>query len=334
MQIKRKALYNLLRMNWLQDSTVEVEPWQVEDYRSLSEEELFDRLESLDLKLDRQTFVAYAADYDTPEELADDLVSEEEDPRHQDRVFLCIFELWRRFVYDKPCFSIFCDELDRQINLYDRDELKNRESIHDVLARLEAVLDENVDEGGDPQEVFDLISAGCANDVEGFLYDFIAEQIDHENFGFAAELIDGFYEYVQDSLRFDFLRTRLVAEIDPTEANLLLRSLVTAVEQDKDLDLKMEMLSFLAGGGQCELFVVLGQQVIPLLKKEEDFQDLLAICIHFYRCLDHDQEEQRIQKIIDKRADYNPSDSINAQDSDIISLSKLMECSGRPSSNV
>ena len=33
MQIERRALYNLMRMNWQIDPSLPAEPWQVEDYR-------------------------------------------------------------------------------------------------------------------------------------------------------------------------------------------------------------------------------------------------------------------------------------------------------------
>ena len=45
MHIDRKALYNLLRLNWLRDPSLDVEPWQVEDYRHLELETLYERLQ-------------------------------------------------------------------------------------------------------------------------------------------------------------------------------------------------------------------------------------------------------------------------------------------------
>ena len=35
MDAERRALYNSLRMHWLLDPNMAVEPWQVEDYRSM-----------------------------------------------------------------------------------------------------------------------------------------------------------------------------------------------------------------------------------------------------------------------------------------------------------
>ncbi len=44
MQIQRRVLYNSLRQNWLLDPELDVADWQVEDYRTLETEELFDRI--------------------------------------------------------------------------------------------------------------------------------------------------------------------------------------------------------------------------------------------------------------------------------------------------
>ena len=53
MELERRTLYNLLRINWLVDSKLNVQPWQVEDYRALSLETLFHKLQKLGFFLDR-----------------------------------------------------------------------------------------------------------------------------------------------------------------------------------------------------------------------------------------------------------------------------------------
>lgn len=323
--METKALYNSLRMNWLQDSSMKVEEWQVANYRAMDLEELFERLEDLDIHLDRPTFMAYAQEADTPEELAGILLGEEEDALVQDQVYLVVFELWRRFVIDKPCLTLFCDELDWQINRYDSEDLESAEPIHDILDRLETILDENVDDGGDAHEVFKLVSDGCANDIEDFLYDFVAEQIDNENFQYAAELVDGFYEYVSEPLRFDFLRVRLLAVTEPGAANEYFRQMAIAIAQADDLDLKMEMLSQLAQGGQRDTFAVLMKQTLPLIKKEEDLQDALSICSEFYRSLDCEKEVATMQHILEQREGLDCAEEVDPNDPDLVAFSQIVE---------
>lgn len=304
MQINRRPLYNSLRMNWVIDPTLEVEPWQVEDYRSLPLDEIFERLEDHDIHLDKFSFISFAENLDAPEEMADGLLDDlPDDAKIHDQVYLLIFELWRRLLPEKPCLSVFCDELDHQIHLYDRGQTENVEAIQDALANLQVILDENNDEGVDPLEALDCIDAGCANDVESFLYDFIAEQIDNDNFSYASELLDGFTPYVRDVKWFEFLRARVLSATDPKAANLIVRRLVTAECSSKNpnLEFNLELLSFLVRVGDKETFDRLVKTSASLIKAEEDFQDLVAISADFYHCLDRDPIEQELQGILKKR---------------------------------
>ena len=78
MEMNRKALYNSLRMNWVLDPTIDVEAWQVEDYRSMPIDGLFERLEDMDIRMDKGSFIAFAGSMDTPEELAETLALEDD----------------------------------------------------------------------------------------------------------------------------------------------------------------------------------------------------------------------------------------------------------------
>lgn len=325
MQIERRALYNSLRMNWLHDSALKVEPWQVEDYRSLRLDTLFDKLKQKEIFLDRISLLALAENVDTPEELTDDLLADYElDAASQDQVYLVIFELWRRLIPEKPALSIFCDELDHQIHLYDKGESQNPEAIQDALANLQVILDENTDVGVSPLEVFESVGAGCANDVESFLYDFIAEQIDHNNYSYAAELLDGFRNYVRDTRWFEFLNTRLVAVSDPEQANLLIRKLVREAAKEPDLEFNLEILAFMVQAGEHDIFVNLVKQTLGLLELEEDFHDLLNTCADYYRRLDHDHEEHAIHLILNSRSKIPLEGILAPNDPHISQLVKIL----------
>ena len=134
MELPRKVLYNLLRSNWLMDPELDVSYWQVEDYRTLSLDSLFRRLAKQHIQLDLSSFIAYAENYNTPEELTEDITENFDDSiEEQDKVYLQIFELWRRLVPEKLCLSIFCDELDYLMNLYDNGEMENTEGLHTIF---------------------------------------------------------------------------------------------------------------------------------------------------------------------------------------------------------
>lgn len=315
MEIERRTLYNSLRMNWGYDPTIQVEAWQVEDYRKLRLEQIFEKLKEKDIFLDRISFLALAENAQSPEELTDDLLADSDlNALSQDQIYLLIFELWRRFVPEKACLSIFCDELDYQIDLYDRGIAPTAEAIQDALANLQVILDENADEGVQPKEILATINAGCANDIESFLYDFIAEQIDNRNFTYASELLDGFTSYVQDIRWFIFLKARLLAIKDPQEADKLIRNIVDKNNTDPNLELNLEILSILVQGGERDLFVKLVKNTVKNLENEEDFQDLLTISADYYRCLDLEEKENAIQDILKKRSAKSLDGSLKKDD--------------------
>ncbi len=308
MQINRRPLYNSLRMNWVMDPTLDVEPWQVEDYRAMPLDVLFERLEDKGICLDKSSFKIYAESVDTPEDLTDALLADfdEADTKTQDQVYLTIFELWRRLLPEKNCLSIFCDELDHQIHLFDGGQVESIESIQDALANLQAILDENVDNGSDPVEAFECIESGCANDIEIFLHDFIAELIDEGNYSYANELLDGFLNYLHDVKWFEFLRARLLAaNNNVAEATLMIRELIEDKSSPPDLELNLEILSFMVRNGDRETFERLVRQTTDLLQIEEDFQALLSICADFFHRLDCEQVEEALLSLLKQRQKHD-----------------------------
>lgn len=306
MNTERRALYNSLRISWKQDSSLNVEPWQVEDYRALTLDQIFNRLSLQEIQFDRHSFTSFAEEFVTPEDLTDHLLADTDvDGATVDQIYLLIFELWRRLVPEKLSLSIFCDELDYQIDLYDTEPLTHQEAIQDALANLSVILEENTDEGVEPKEAFQTISQACANDLDSFIYDFTAEQIDNENESYATELIDDFAPFVSDPKWLDFLRCRLLANQDPVAANILLHQLIEESADAKDIEFNFEVLSFLVTYGDQEDFVFLIKQTVPLLEKEEDFQDLLAVSADFYHRLDVEEVEHNLQKILKSRSKIN-----------------------------
>lgn len=326
MQIERRALYNLMRLNWLHNPNMPVEPWQVEDYRTMPLETIFERLRFHDIEFEKGLFIDLAADYDSPEDFTDAVLAEfDADTVTQDQIYLLLFELWRRLLPEKPCLSVFCDELDHQIHLYDSGNSENTEEIQDVVANLQVILDENIDEGADPLEVFESICGGCANDVESFLYDYISDQIESDHLSYAADLLDGFNNYVSDVKWFDFLRARHIAFHDQSAANELVPQLIQDSKDTPDLEFNLELLSFLVQGGEKGIFVGLVRKTLPLLQTEGDFQDLLAICIDFFHRLDCEKEEDSLQKLLRKRSHLHLEGVVNSKDPQINELLHLLE---------
>lgn len=325
MQVERRALYNSLRIHWLSDPSIEVENWQVLDYRTLTLSELFANLERFDLKFDRTSFAAAGEQYETPEDFADHLLEEQGlGQEHHDLLYLNVFELWRRLLPEKRSLSIICDELDHLITLYDNGNLKSPEALEDGIANLQQILDENADEGVSRNEVFVSINSGCANDLESFLYDFISEQTDAKNYPYASELLEGFKEAVEDKRWFDFLEARLKMPSEPDEANEMLEKIIRKAPQDPDLVFNLELLAFLVQDGEKTLFPRLAKQTLTILEKEEDFQDLLVLIADYFHCLDKDEQEQQVRTLHKNRL-HNPSSTqLDPLDNDVKVIKQIL----------
>lgn len=303
MDIERRALYTALRFNWLSDPTLQLDPWQVENYREMSLPLIFSRLKNVGYQLDKESFSALSDSYESPEDLVDDLFADEEpDPKKEDQLYLLIFELWRRFEKEKPSLSIFCEELDHQIFLYDQGKITSMEDIQDLLNKLQLILEENSEEGADPESILQMINRGCANDIEGFLQDFISEQIEAGNFSYAEDLLESFSQYASDKKWFELLNLKLIANTDPVHVPSLLEGLTETALDSSDLEFNFEVLSESTYEGDKDIFRNIVHHCLSLIKNEEDFKDLVAICIEFLRLSDKDSETENLESLMRKRA--------------------------------
>jgi hypothetical protein len=318
MRFKGRALYNLLKLSQMEDPSETVQPWQVAPYRSIYSQELFSRLTKIGISLNEETFLVYGESCDSPEELTDCLHLEDEDHEKYEESYLIIFELWRRFLPKKQSLSLFGDELDHLIDLYDKGELVDEEELQNALSELEDVLDQSADAGTDPEEVFEMVGQYCAHDMETFLYDYIIEQMDAKNTTYASELLDGFYDYVKEKRWFDFLKARLFAVADSDESDALMLGLIELLEEEPDLELSFEICKFLVHQGDTSLFVKAGRLVLDRIEKEEDYKALLHILAEFHRCLDEEMEERAVKDLLLKREGKKDDAIISSEDKKMV----------------
>lgn len=293
--LKTKALYNLLRLHPDEGDSVQIESWAKEDYRSLDLATLFERLKAYQVILDKDSFIQFADQCDTPEDLADLLLSDDAKDEVKDPFYLIVFELWRKLFPERQSLSIFCDELDYRIAMYDLEAIDSDEPIQDGLANLLEVLEENTDAGADPVEILGAISEYCAHDLESFIYDYIAELLDGENFLYASELIEGFSPYVLDPLWFDFLRARSLSFNDIGDAN---RAMHKIFENELELDLLMEMIRFLSANGEHDLFKLAVKKALPLLTSQEEVMEIMRQIADYYGRLDEETKEEEVLKML------------------------------------
>ncbi len=325
MNIGQRALYSLLRENWIRDPSICVEKWQVADYRALSIKELFEELNTLNIHIDSQSFLLYAEKCDTPEDLTDCIVSENADISSYDHVYLLLFELWRILVSEKLSLSIFCDEFDNQIAIYDSEDPSNAKQIHDIIATLQNILDENTDEGEKPTTVLSPITKNCVNDIESFLYDFIAEQIDNEDYSYATELVEGFYSYISDTTWFDFLRARLIALSNIDAAHEAIKTILKAKKKSQNLELYLEIASFMVQHGDRKMFTGMIKKSLAITTTEEEFIELLEICSDYCDYSDLEEQKQEINTLITSRENIQQETSFTQNDNNITTLLNILE---------
>lgn len=321
-KLQAKALHNLLRQEALSDPSPIYEPWQIEDYRELSTYELFHRLETLGLHLTEENFLIYGENYDNPEELTLTIWPSQD---HKDHIYLLLFELWRRLLPEKQSLSIFCDELDHRIDLYEKDPISQESALQNMLIRFGEILNEQQDTGSKPKVIFQAIALHSAHDLSSFLYHYITDQIDNEHFEYAAELVEDFYPFIPDPSGFDFLNVQILAHTNIHEANLVLQRILKELKKTGNLDLLLEISSFLTSHGDPHLFHQAVRQAFELIRIEEDFQELLAIAADYYGFCDMEEEEKKLQTIFTKRSGKDPETPLVKHDPDVQTFSSFLE---------
>ena len=187
--MERKGLYNVLRLNWLKNpDETHVEPWQVEDLRTKSLEELFSQLAKKEILLDELAFAAYANNVDNPEQLTEMLTDTSTTgditsaSAAFDQIYLICFELWRRLCSAKDPLVLLYDELDYQISAYDSGQ-GSKDKVRQSLAELASFMPHNQPEKAGA--AFKIATEECATDLNTFLYDFILETIELDDFAYA-----------------------------------------------------------------------------------------------------------------------------------------------------
>ncbi|NGX55926.1 MAG: hypothetical protein K1060chlam5_00160 [Candidatus Anoxychlamydiales bacterium] len=324
MKIKTKALYNLLRFTSINNPKIKVKPWQVEDLRDLSSGELFKKLHKLNIFLDENSFKEYSKKADSPEELLEILAYDIDEIDIKDRIYLIIFEVFKRLLIEKQCISIFADELDNKIFLYDNQTLESDELLQDLLSNLKTILDDSVDSGLTPKEAMIDFTKYLAHDFENFLYDYIKDQIDSDNDLYAKELIENFYPYITKIIWFDFLKAMILEKEDISKSNEILNSIYNRLFEKFDLNLGFRILEFMVDVGDSELFIKLSKLTLINVAKEEEFSHLMKLTIDFFGRLDNEKKEKKLTQILNKRYKNDPKSNLEKNDMDFLEFSKLL----------
>lgn len=313
-----RARYNLLRIKYEEDRDLAVQSWQIRDYRTMETKEIFIELKKLGLELSKKSFESIADEYESPEELINNLPKELYSSKKP--IYLLIFELWRRLLKDRMTISIFCDELDFLLSAYERDPEQYDERVQNALVELIDILDANVDTGQKPRAVFKRLSSHSAHDLEHFIYNYIFEQIEKGNETLASEMLGDFYDYVKETSWFDFLRIKLLKGSLIEEATLMLARFADLLKEKKDLDLYFEFLHYLIEIDHQSLFLETYKYVTKLIKTEEQYLGMLDILLEFYSLNDLEKEEKTIRKHVEDRREIPFHKKISKEDKDWLGL--------------
>ena len=323
MEFRGRAYFNALRINYRDGKRDDVSAWQVEDYRILPRETLFERLEEFGIHADTETFLQLIEEYDTPEHLLTS-VADDADEETSQQIYLLLFELWRRLGDEKQTLSIFCDELDYVIEDYEDEEEGSRERLFECLEELEDILDDSSDQGTDPKEVFQFFKSFCCHDIEAFLYDFISDDIDKGHETYPSELIDSFTPYFDHPEWLELLRMRLIAACDFDEAAIIYDRFVEVLEKEHDLGLYIEVLKYLTYVNDRNEYFSAFDAALSLAETEEDFDELLENAIDFLHDADPEEEKVLIE-LLSQRGSIDPASKLKKTGKDYKTLQAVMK---------
>ncbi len=319
MSISPKALYNSLRMNYLQNPSMAEESWKVADYRAMSTEALFQKMQNFDFVFEKVSFLAFADAYDSPEELFDHLVSDSEEEHGE--LYLIVFELWRRLANDKQSVSIICDELDHQIFMYDQGEEKSEE-LEDALASFHNALEENVDQGLSRDAIYDAVAEYLANDVQSFMIDYLSDLIDHQDYAYAEDLLEKFYPYMPEKKWFDLLHARIIGVRDIRKGHELVAKLFRQEQSSQDIEFNLDVLAYLISLPDHELFRHVAMRTVSLVETEDELLELIHIAGDIFHSLDMHEKGMALEALYEMRK--NNSRPFSKEDKDLISLKNAL----------
>ena len=300
MRFRGRSLYNSLQISAREEDALDVEPWQILDYRQVADSYLYQRLAALQISVTEQHFLLYAANSDGPEELLDCLWwQEEEGSSEQEEAYLLIFELWRRLLPTRRSVSIFFDDIDFAIAQFDEEEASSEELV-ELLFELEEILRQGREQGMDPQQVFSMLAEYAAQDVEQFLYDYILHVLEEEDGLLASTLIEMFEEYIPEKKWFDLLQVYLLVAFDSDKA---LSALCQILEEEKerssaDIPFLEEVFIFILCAEEVPLLTQGIGLLVECLYTEQDRKEFLEAILEDCSSLGLDSLQESLQDLV------------------------------------
>lgn len=293
------------------------------EIRNSSLEDLFEDVKKLGLPLDQKAFEILAKTYDTPEEMALELIAGNE--RIHASLYPLLCEIWRRLCPEKYTISIFGRELDYLIEQYENATLEQPEDLYQALAQLHNILDENCENGLSPEDAFSIIQEYVDYDLDSFLYIYILNEIETSDGAYAHDLLDAFLPYVQDKIWFDYLMVRVEILEDLEQGYEKLEEFIEIqLKEEENLDLNLEVLLFLAQSGHHTLYLNLALPSISLLDTEEDFLDFADLAKEHFQTLELESLADQVKNVLENRQPRPLNMPFSPEDPDLLQIHKIL----------
>ena len=180
---------------------------------------------------------------------------------------------------------------------------------------------------GEAREGYHFFSAYSCHDLEIFIFEYIAHQIDAGNEQYANELLDGFYPYVDNKRWFDLLKARLVAAADMEEGKIMIHRLLGSLKEEPELYLLFETLHYLIYVEETELFRLTYYQVLEEIETEEDLRELLMLTVEYFNAIEMEKEEAIVTKLLEEHKGKNPQEKIPVPNQALEQLKELVSLS-------
>lgn len=318
MEARGRARFNRCRFDKRQaDESCSL--WMAEDYALLETEILYQRLKAFGITGKIEELSKQAND---PEELAQKLSGSED----LEKIYLLIFELWRRFLPEKETLSIFADSLDELIDRFEEQDLSEEEEDLLIcrLKSLENLLDDYVSRGWDKETAFEFVASYFCYDLEQFIYSFILDQISFGNDTLASELILGIYPYIKEKSGFDFLKIQILYNVDPQRALSMLDELVEEGDECENPDLWLDVIAFLAAHGDHQRLKAAYQKTVHHLEHEIDLREMLSILADYYDLIGNSSQKQTVLKIAQSRSELPPEAHLDLSYHEKLMLQELI----------
>lgn len=326
-----RLFFNRLRKVVLEDlgSCVQLPLWAMRDYRSLSMDELLCLAKELKIDQTLQSIKASSSCYETFEQwysaLCEELeiegvthrdiggeirlellqrLSSDSDDATPERLWLVMFEFWRRFFPEQQTFELLCDDIDDMIfryNLHDWSESDDLfegacdQSIQDVLLRISELINQQSRSKKQARELFSTIETSCAHDVEGFLYNYIYDQIEAGAIDCAGELIQTFLSYVDETRWFELLEVLALEGRELSEGFTQLLEMIEKKSTEHDLDVALEALAHMSEYGLDELYARYLSWCLAQRLEPSQLQALADLVSNY---LEHSPQPHYVEKVI------------------------------------